>query len=259
VPEIIEVEMYRRAAAAVVGRTIAKVDVPDAWFCKGTTPLAVKAALSGLEVASVRRRGKLMMLDAIDGATLGIRFGMTGRLVVDGVSPISALEYGAKRNDPKWDRFGLKFNDGTGFVISDPRRLGGVELDPNEDALGPDAYAVTKAQLTLLLAGTPVAVKARLLDQHRLAGVGNLLADETLWRAGIDPSRKSSSLSSAEVGSLHRSLQRVLRELTDRGGSHTGDLQSERNRAGVCPKDGADLVRRTVGGRTTFSCPKHQV
>jgi Formamidopyrimidine-DNA glycosylase N-terminal domain len=132
--------MYRRAAATVVGRTIAKVDAPDAWFCKGTTPLEVKAALAGLEVAAVRRRGKLMMLDVIDGPTLGIRFGMTGRLVVDGVSPISALEYGAKRSDPIWDRFGLRFNDGTGFVISDPRRLGGVELDPDEDALGPDAY-----------------------------------------------------------------------------------------------------------------------
>jgi formamidopyrimidine-DNA glycosylase len=248
-PEIIEVEMYRRAAAALVGRTIAKVYAPDAWFCKGTTPLEVKAALAGLEVAAVRRRGKLMLLDVIDGATLGIRFGMTGRLVVDG----------AKRNDPKWDRFGLKFNDGTGFVISDPRRLGGVELDPNEDALGPDAYTVTKAQVGKLLAGTEVAVKARLLDQQRLAGIGNLLADEALWRAGIDPARPASSLSAREIGALHRSLQRVLPELTERGGSHTGDLQSQRNRLGVCPKDGTTLQRRTVGGRTTYSCPKHQV
>ena len=257
-PEIIEVEMYRRSAECVVGRTIARVHAPDAWFCKGTTPLEVKAALAGLEIAAVRRRGKLMLLDVIDGATLGLRFGMTGRLVVDGSSPISALEYGAKRTDPKWDRFGLTFNDGTGFVISDPRRLGGVELDPNENALGPDAYSVTRKELSALLAGTPVALKARLLDQQRLAGVGNLLADETLWRAGLDPGRPSSSLSSAEVGTLHRSLQRVLVELTERGGSHTGDLQSERTRSGVCPKDGAALLRRTVGGRTTFSCPKHQ-
>jgi formamidopyrimidine-DNA glycosylase len=258
-PEIIEVEMYRRAAAAVVGRTIAKVDAPDAWFCKGTTPLEVKAALAGLEVAAVRRRGKLMLLDVIDGSTLGIRFGMTGRLVVDGVSPIAALEYGAKRSDPKWDRFGLKFNDGSGFVISDPRRLGGVELDPDEKNLGPDAFSVTKAQLAKLLSGTEVAVKARLLDQQRLAGIGNLLADEILWRSGLDPARPASSLSPKDIGALHRSLERVLPELTERGGSHTGDLQSQRNRLGVCPKDGTSLQRRTVGGRTTYSCPKHQV
>ena len=92
-----------------------------------------------------------------------------------------------------------------------------------------------------------------------VAGIGNLLVDETLWRAGIDPARPARSLTPNEVRRRHRHLRATLVELAERGGSHTGDLQAERSRDGVCPKDGAPLLRRTVGGRTTYSCPVHQV
>jgi formamidopyrimidine-DNA glycosylase len=257
-PEIIEVEMYRRSADAVVGRTISDVDAPDQWFCKGSAPGLLRAELTGEVVSATRRRGKLLLLDFNEAPTLGIRFGMTGRLVVDGASPISALEYGSKRNDPKWDRFGLRFQGGGDLVVNDPRRLGGVELSPDEDAMGVDALSVTVAELGSVLAGSKVAVKARLLDQQRLAGIGNLLVDETLWRAGIDPARSSSSLSQGDIGRLHAVMRFVLAVLTERGGSHTGDLHAERHSSGVCPADGASLLRRTVGGRTTYSCPHHQ-
>ena len=258
-PEIIEVEMYRRTAQAVVGRTIAGVDAPDEWFCKGSPPNSFRAALHGQVVAVARRRGKLLLLDCEDGPTLGIRFGMTGRLVVDGASPILALEYGTKRSDPKWDRFGLRFTDGGRLVVNDPRRLGAVQLSPDESVLGVDAYSASQSELAEVFSGSEVAVKARMLDQARLAGVGNLLADETMWRAGIDPARPSLSLSDANIAVIHLALGQVLQELTERGGSHTGDLQLERHQGGVCPLDGASLLRRTIGGRTTYSCPIHQI
>jgi formamidopyrimidine-DNA glycosylase len=101
-------------------------------------------------------------------------------------------------------------------------------------------------------------VKAWLLDQSHVAGVGNLLADEMLWRSGIDPLRPSSSLTPAEVRRLHKQLQATIIDLTRRGGSHTGDLQVARVRGATCPRDGAPLQRRTIGGRTTYSCPRHQ-
>lgn len=251
--------MYRRTAQAVVGRTIAEVDANDEWFCKGSPPSSFHAALQGQVVVAARRRGKLLLLDCDDGPTLGIRFGMTGRLVVDGSSPIAALEYGAKRTDSKWDRFALGFADGGRLVVNDPRRLGGVQLSPDERLLGFDAYSVSLPELIAVLLGSNVAVKARLLDQSRLAGVGNLLADETMWRAGLDPARPCRSLSVEQIADIHRALGLVLQTLMERGGSHTGELQAERHHNGVCPLDGASLLRRTIGGRTTYSCSIHQV
>jgi formamidopyrimidine-DNA glycosylase len=258
-PEMLEVEAYRRQAARTLGRRIVRVDAPDAWFLKGGISADdLAAALLGRSFGADRRIGKLLLLDVEDGPTLGLRFGMTGRLLVDGQASIDRLEYSSDRNDAAWDRFGLGFADGGDLVLRDPRRLGGVELDPDESRLGPDALAVTPATLARILAGSEAPLKARLLDQGRLAGIGNLLADETLWRAGLDPGRPAGDLSPAELRRLHRHLRITLLELMERGGSHMGDLQAMRSRDGVCPRDGEPLQRRTVGGRTTYSCPKHQ-
>src|SRR3954471_18927724 len=258
-PEMLEVEEYRRLAARTLDREIVGVHAPDAWFLKGgLTAETVTAALLGRSFSADRRIGKLLLLDVRDGPSLGLRFGMTGRLLVDGRAAIDRLEYSSDRNDTKWDRFGVDFVDGGAMRMRDPRRLGGVELDPDEGRLGVDAAAIGAAQLRDLLAGSSAPLKARLLDQARIAGIGNLLADEMLWRAGLDPARSAASLSPAEVRRLHRHLRATLDELGTRGGSHMGDLQEMRSRDGVCPRDGAPLSRRTVGGRTTYSCPRHQ-
>ena len=108
------------------------------------------------------------------------------------------------------------------------------------------------------LSGLRAPIKAALLDQHRIAGLGNLLADEVLWRVGIDPARAGGTLADDEVSRLHRTIRRVLPQLMARGGSHTGDLQVAREPGAVCPRDGTPLERRTIGGRTTYSCPAHQ-
>ena len=142
--------------------------------------------------------------------------------------------------------------------MRDPRRLGGVELDPDEGRLGRRRQRGAPAELRDLLGRSHAPLKARLMDQSRLAGLGNLLVDETLWRAGLDPARPAGSLDPAELRRLHRHLRATLDELRDRGGSHTGDLQDARERGAVCPRDGAPLQRRTIGGRTTYSCPVHQ-
>ena len=255
---MIEVEAYRRAASETVGRVIAAVHAPDEWFAKGdTTTDALRLELTGARVGAARRIGKLVVLDT-DGPRLGLRFGMTGRIVVDGVAPINHLLYDSARNEPRWERFGLRFEGGGAMVLRDPRRLGGVQLDPDENALGPDAAALTRAQLRGALGDSTMALKARLMDQRRLAGLGNFLVDESLWRAGLAPIRSAGSLEDRELVRLHRAIRSTLAVLGERGGSHTGDLQPARVRGGHCPRDGAELRRDRVGGRTTYWCPQHQ-
>ncbi len=257
-PEGVEIEFYRRAAEAIVGKKIVGIDASDAWYLKGdTTAEALTEAMVGAEVTATDRIGKLLLVE-LDTATIGMRFGMTGRLLVSDYAPIEKLEYSSDRNDPSWDRFRVDFSDGTDLAIRDPRRLGGVELEPDLSKLGPDFFSFRPAELdSRVLVGT-VAIKARLLDQSRLAGVGNLIADETLWRAGIDPARPASTIAGPDRQRLIRSLRAVARDFLRDGGSHTGRLQASRVRGGLCPKDGNPLERRSIGGRTTFSCPAHQ-
>lgn len=259
-PELAEVEAYRRLAERVVGRRVAEVVAPDDWYLKrGLTGRAAGAALVGRTLSGVRRTGKVLLIEAgDDGPVLGLRFGMSGRLLVDGVAGVDELAYASNRELERWDRFALRFTDGGDMRVRDPRRLGGVELDPEEARLGPDALGVTPSGLARVLGASQAPLKARLMDQSRLAGVGNLAVDEALWRAGLDPARPAGSLSPAELRRLHRHLRSTLDDLVVRGGSHTGELMAERHPGGVCPKDGTPLQRRTVGGRTTWSCPRHQ-
>ena len=232
----------------------------DAWYLKGGLSAAVlERALTGRSFVDARRIGKLLLLDVAGGATLGLRFGMTGRLLVDGSAGVEDLVYASVRDEVGWDRLRVDFVDGGDLRVRDPRRLGGVFLDPDESRLGVDALAVTAGGLGAVLHASTAPLKARLMDQSRLAGVGNLAADEILFRAGLDPGRAAGSLSPAELRRLHRHLVGTLADLIAGGGSHSGRLQPSRVPGGHCPRDGAPLVRRTLGGRTTWSCPRHQV
>jgi formamidopyrimidine-DNA glycosylase len=157
----------------------------------------------------------------------------------------------------------ISFADGGHLLLHDPRRFGSLELAPNESRLGPDALTITLGELGAALGGTAARgirsapLKAQLLDQERVAGIGNLLADEILWRAGLDPGRRT-PLGSDELRSLHKAMRATLRQLGRRGGSHMGELMEQRRVGGRCAKDGAELRVATVGGRTTWWCPIHQ-
>jgi formamidopyrimidine-DNA glycosylase len=259
VPELPEVESYRRLAELALDREIAEVVAPDPWFLKGGADArAMASALEGRSLTDARRHGKLLLLDVDDGTVLGIRFGMTGTLLVDGRAGTDRLVYAPRHYQPRWNRFSLRFADGGELIVHDPRRLGGVTLDPDVGRLGVDALGATVSDLARALAGSQAPLKARLLDQSRLAGVGNLVADEVLWRAALSPLRPAGSLTKNEVRRLHRHLKRTLADLLDRGGSHQGELMDERRAGGLCPRDGTELVRSVVGGRTTLWCPRHQ-
>ncbi len=275
-PEVLEAEQARSLIeVAARGRVIARVHAPDSWYLKrGLTPKGARAALRGLVLSTARRRGKLILVDTerpgqpgrpsrpdddSSGPTLGLHLGMSGRVIVDGRAAGDPLVYASNRDVPAWRRFGLRFADGGALWIRDPRRLGSVELDPCEDRLGPDATELSLTALRGALANRRAPLKAVLMDQSRVAGLGNLLTDEVLWRAGLDPVRSAGTLDARASARLHRAIVTTLRVLGRRGGSHTGDLMAARIPGGACPRDGAALLRRTVGGRTTYSCSAHQI
>ena len=265
-PELIEVERYGEAALAVRGRRIARVVVIDPRVVSGG-PSSL-AELRGCRVTGVRRRGKLLLLDTsaagaaeVSGPVLGLRFGMTGSLVIDGQPAIERLRYSSPASAERAVRLRVEFDEGGGLALHDPRRFGRAQLDPDESALGPEARGIGVTQLRSVLAvrhGPGPPLKARLMDQSRLAGLGNLLVDEILWRTGLSPRRACDALDDAEVRRLARGVRGTVEVLIGRGGSHTGDLMEERRRDGRCPRDGAPLQRIEVGGRTTYWCPVHQ-
>ena len=260
VPEILEVESYRQLADRVVGARVRR-GWSDALAAKKLSSPGVWArAVKGLTFTGTSRRGKLLLIET-DGPLLGMRFGMTGVLLIDSTAGIDGLFYGPHTFRREWIRAGVEFDDGRSLLLHDPRRLGRVEVEPEIDDLGPDALTLTRRQFDTVLnevRGDGPAAKAFLLDQEKFAGVGNLLGDEMLFRAGLDPRRGIGTLDPVERDQLFTAWRATMRQLTRRGGSHTGDHMEGRTPGGVCPRDGAAMLHATVGGRTTYWCSRHQ-
>jgi formamidopyrimidine-DNA glycosylase len=131
-------------------------------------------------------------------------------------------------------------------------------LEPDFSHVGPDAAEVGRETFRARIGRGTAPLKARLLDQQAIAGVGNLLADETLWRARFSPLRPAGSLDPAELDRLRRELRAATRSAIRHGGVHTGELIPHRRRDGFCPRCGTGMARATVGGRTTYWCPECQ-
>jgi formamidopyrimidine-DNA glycosylase len=246
-PELPEAERARQTLERVLGRTIAAVDDTDGYVCRPHAPGEIESALVGHRFASAHRRGKFLWLDTEDGPTLGLHLGMAGHI---------ALE--APHEKPLWDRFTVEFEDGTRFALRDRRRLGRAVLNPDLDHVGPDAADVGRAEFRKRFGRSGAPLKARLLDQGVLSGVGNLLADEALWRARMNPRRPANDLSDDELDALRRAIRASVRDAVRKGGAHTGRLYPHRARGGRCPRCHAELERATVGGRTTYWCPVDQ-
>jgi formamidopyrimidine-DNA glycosylase len=250
-PELPEVERARQVIAGhALGRRIAAVDDTDGWVCRPHGPGEIADALIGRELTAAHRRGKAMWCETSgEGPALGLHLGMTGRIVVDAPEPAT----------PGWDRFTLRFEDGGRLALRDKRRLGRVRLDPDLDGVGPDAATIGREAFRARVGRGTAPLKARLMDQRVLAGVGNLLADEALWRARLDPQRPAGDLTPGELDRLRRELRAAVRSAVRLGGVHTGRLIQHRRPDGRCPRCRAELRRGTVGGRTTWWCPREQL
>jgi formamidopyrimidine-DNA glycosylase len=269
-PELPEVETARRLIADLaLGRRIVGVDDSDTFVSRPHSPGELRAALTGRMLTAAHRRGKTIWCETsgVDGSAefgpiLGIHLGMSGRIVVtakDGWVAEGGDPPGrdAQPRKAEWDRFTLEFADGGRLALFDKRRLGRIQLNPDIDRLGPDAGEVTLAEFRALITKGRVAVKARLLDQSKIAGIGNLLADETLWQAKIAPATPVNRLQRKDVDRMYRAMRSVL-EAAAKGGAHTGDVIAARHPGGTCPRCGAEMVHGTVGGRSTWWCSREQ-
>ena len=275
-PELPEVETARSLIAdQALNRRIVAVDDSDTYVTRPHTPGQLRDALVGRSLTAARRRGKSIWIEtsgldgsAAPGPDLGVHRGMSGSIVVmapGGEATQAGEPQPAWRSDagrgpgkPEWNRFTMEFADGGRLVLFDKRRLGRVRLTPDIGALGPDAEEVTPEEFRSLLSKGTIAVKARLLDQSRIAGVGNLLADETLWQARISPAAPVSSLRPEEVDRLYQALQAALKSAAIHGGAHTGEIIPFRHEGARCPRDGAEMKHGTVGGRSTWWCSREQ-
>lgn len=247
-PELPEAERARALIAdRALGRRITGVEDGDSYVCRPHAPGELAGALLGRRLTSANRIGKMLWLET-DGAgpDLGLHLGMAGRIAID--EPPHAL----------WDRFVLTFADGGRLALRDKRRLGRAVLAPDLARLGPDAALATRAEFRARVGRGGGAIKARLMDQGVIAGVGNLLADEILWQARIDPRRAANDLSEAELDALRRAVRAAIRHAIRNGGAHSGALIAHRERDGRCPRCGAPLSRARIGGRTTYWCPDEQ-
>ncbi|MBA2348182.1 MAG: formamidopyrimidine-DNA glycosylase [Solirubrobacterales bacterium] len=267
-PELPEVERARALIErAGLGREITRVDDNDTYVCRPHSPGEIAEALTGRTLTKALRRGKAMWVetDGGDGPDLGLHLGMAGRIVIgeeSGGDPIYGGSGGHPdqhlSGNPAWRRFTLEFADGGTLVLFDKRRLGRAVLDPNLDGVGPDAMEITAKAFRGRVGRGEAPLKSRIMDQSVLAGVGNLLADETLWQAKLPPLRPAGDLDDDELDHLRRTLRKATRAAIKHGGVHTGEVIPFRKRDHHCPRCGEPMLRAAVGGRTTWWCSAEQ-
>jgi len=267
VPELPEVENARQVLLLALDRPISGVDDTDTWVCRPHAPGNIAAVLVGGRLTAAHRQGKTIWCetagpDGVPGPHLGVHLGMGGRIIVTSGAGVwmggEPLRPDRSPRKLEWDRFTVRFDDGGRLRLFDKRRLGRVRLDPDLSGLGPDAEAISREDFRRRIGRSRSAVKARLLDQSILAGVGNLLADEALWQAALSPAAPANELDGRTLDGLYDALGRSIRAAVANGGVQTGEMIEHRRAGGVCPRCGAPMLHGTVGGRTTWWCAREQ-
>jgi formamidopyrimidine-DNA glycosylase len=260
-PELPDVEVYRRIAVdTALGRPIAGVEAVEPDLLAGVTADDLRARLTGRAVHETLRHGKHLFLGTGEDGWLRLHFGMSGRLVA--VAPEGAL--------PDAADLVLRFDDGGALVYAAPRKLGAIGWvdDPaafvRDEHLGRDAFTprLTADALAALLADRHGMVKPALTDQHRLAGIGNVYADEALFQAGLHPRARADRLDRDQVAALADALHHVC-DLAIKHGADPARLPGSwllphREAGAACPRCGTPLEEIKVSGRTTVFCPTCQ-
>jgi formamidopyrimidine-DNA glycosylase len=283
VPELPEVETIARDLdRRLSGRKIGSVEVSRADVLRGASAGELALRTSGRTVLRVWRRGKTAVLSLDGGDHLLVQPRFTGAILVR--DPAGSSTASADAEAPGTDPFAAVtwfLEDGGAFWYRDVRRLGTVtladdaELAAYEKRLGPEPLdpEFDAARLSGLLRGSRTAIKKVLMDQRYLAGVGNIYANEALWRSGIDPSRPAASLTPAEVVRLYDALTSVLRASIQSRGTTFRDYRDPSNRAGgfaaqlqaygrggePCWRCGTRLAEtHAIDGRSTVFCHRCQ-
>lgn len=268
-PELPEVEHVRRTLVPhLVGQRLTGVTVRRATVVAG--PATERALLVGSTIAGIERHGKQLAMLGDSGRVVVVQLGMSGQVLCDAES---------RPELPTHVHIVWRTSRGASILFRDPRRFGGITpLESREallarwSSLGPDALAINPGALAAGLRGSRRAVKAALLDQSVLAGVGNIYADEACFRAGIRPRRSAHRLNVCEVERLAEAVGAVLRAAVSAGGSTLRDYLDADGKPGeyrrehsvygrggeACRVCATRLRTGTIAQRTTVWCPRCQ-
>jgi formamidopyrimidine-DNA glycosylase len=270
-PELPEVETIRRQLAPLVeGRMLTRLQIDDARWCVPLAPEALAEAVEGRVVERLWRRGKYMVATFTDDVHLLIHLRMTGTMLYDPAP------------DTKYRRVIFAFDDGHEIWFCDPRRFGTGELALGGEALDeffaprvgvePLSEDFTADRMRDLARGRRAPVKAFLLDQTKIAGVGNIYADEALYRARIHPLRPVGQLQKPQFEALRDAVVTVLEAGIDAGGSSIDDFRHPDGVQGAfqndflvhlrkgepCHSCGREIVKFVAAGRGTYACESCQ-
>lgn len=287
-PELPEVEtVCRQLEPELEGRRIERLEVLDERWSRPVAPAKLSAAVSGLTIAGLERRGKYLLL-RLDGAqTLVMHLRMTGNLVlVEGEAMVDPSEgrrlyEGERSTSERHLRARFVLDDGRELWFTDPRRFGEAfliddgDLEQRFEKLGPEPLSeeFTSEVLGGAAAGRSAPLKSFLLDQSRVAGVGNIYADEALFRARLHPLSPAGSMKPEHHEALRDAIVAALEAGIDGGGASIDDYRDGRGERGAmqdeflvhtregepCPSCGGPIARIVVSGRSTYYCPSCQV
>jgi formamidopyrimidine-DNA glycosylase len=253
-PELPEVETIRRYLdRTVLNHTIAGISGVAPTIDQEHLP-----PLSGRMITATSRHGKYLFVDLDSGSSLVLHFGMTGDLLLTT----------GDDSDPPYTRAAVSFSDGSRLAFTDSRRFGRLRWIPDRQAfiaerrLGPDALTVSRETFLPITAGSHQRVKLFLLDQHRIAGIGNIYADEILFQAGIHPLRSLHDLDPVRLSVLAAAIVYVLQTAVD----HAADFNQypadwlipHRSPGERCPCCDEPVSRVMVTGRYAYFCPSCQ-
>ena len=272
-PELPEAEtIVRGLRPALLGRTISAAKVVHADVLRESASGFVRR-VKGREIEHVGRRGKNVVMRLSGDRVLAVNLGMTGRLL-----PSAGFVGDSDESTHPAVRFGL--DDGETLVFDDTRRFGTVECltaaewAGRSERMGPEplASSFTVDELWGGLRASRSPVRSWLLDQRRIAGVGNIYANEALFMAGVHPQRRARSLTRAEAAELHAGVRRVLEDAIRAGGTTLRDYRDASGSEGryarrllvygrdgePCVRCGGEVKRTVFGGRSAFHCPTCQ-
>ena len=258
-PELPEVETFKGYLDSTsLHQRITDVEVRDAYVLKHVSARGLARRLKGLRFENSHRHGKHLFVRAGEELWLRLHFGMTGW-----------LQY-LKRDEetPNTARVLFRFGNNRRLAFDDQRKFGEVELikDVNEflqtRGIGPDALEISLSEFKVILGKHRGAVKAILLNQQLIAGIGNLYADEILFRARMHPATEAARLSDKDLTGVFRAMRHVLEKAialkTDFNRLPKSWLLTHRGKRGRCPRCGRALKSATIGGRTSWYCAQCQ-
>lgn len=267
-PELPEVETIRRQLEPeLVGRRIASVDVRDERLTRPVSPREVERACAGRTVDAVERRGKYLLLRLDEGRSLVMHLRMTGNLLLGEPAP-----------EVRYLRAVIQLEGGASLLFTDPRRFGTAVVLDDDDldeymalraGVEPLSEGLTAERIGALAEGRRAPLKSFLLVQRGIAGIGNIYADEALWRARLHPLSPAGSMRPEHLERLREGIVGALEAGLDNGGASIDDYRDARGAEGAmqdeflvhtreglpCPRCGTEIRRIVLGGRSTYFCP----